>query len=126
MSLIVIINSEITFISDNVKGIRNSVNRIKLLEYLKSYVTGNGFIFLQEKHSCINHEIKWRKRIQRRALFLQRKKNSFRVAIAFYGSKTIGKTNKISDKLGRILLVEATNNDTLFVLIKIYYANTEL
>ena len=59
MSLIVIINSEITFISDNVKGIQNSVNRIKLLEYLKSYVTGNGFIFLQEKHSCINDEIKW-------------------------------------------------------------------
>ena len=58
--------------------------------------------------------------------FSPTEKNSFRVAIAFYGSKTIGKTNKISDKLGRILLVEATNNDTLFVLIKIYYPNTAL
>ena len=53
-------NSEITFTSTNVKGIQNSVKRIKLFEYLKSYVTGNGFIFLQETHSCINDEIKWR------------------------------------------------------------------
>ena len=36
-------NSEITFISNNVKGIQNSIKRIKLFEYLKSYVTGNGF-----------------------------------------------------------------------------------
>ena len=53
-------NSEITFISKNVKGIQNSVKRIKLFEYLKRYATGNGFIFLQEMHSCINDEIKWR------------------------------------------------------------------
>ena len=51
-------NNEITFISNNVKGILNSFKRIKLLEYLKSYVTPNGFILLLETHSCINDEIR--------------------------------------------------------------------
>ena len=43
-------NSKITFIFNNVKGIRNSVKRIKLFEYLKSYAIANGFIFLQKTH----------------------------------------------------------------------------
>ena len=63
-SLVVTMNKEITFISSNVKGIQNSIKRIK---------------------------------------------NSCRVAI--YGSKTIKQTNKISDKSGRILLVEAKIDD---------------
>ena len=53
-------NSGIIFISNNVKGIKNSVKRIKLFEYFKSYLTANGFIFLQETRSGINGEIKWR------------------------------------------------------------------
>ena len=118
-------NSEITFISNNVKGIQNSVKRIKLFEYLKSYVTGNGFIFLQETHSCINDEIKWRDEFNGELFFSHGKANSCGVAIGFYGSKTIEQINKISDKSGRILLVEATIDDTVFVLINIYNVHTE-
>ena len=59
-SLVVTMNEEITFISSNVKGIQNSIKRIKI--------------------SC---------------------------RVAIYASKTIKQTNKISDKSGRILLVEA-------------------
>ena len=36
------------------------------------------------------------------------------------------KTNKISDKSGRILLVEATIDDMVFPLINIYNSNTKL
>ena len=50
---------------------------------------------------------------------------SCRVAIGFYGSKTIERINKISDKSGRIILDEATIDETLFLLINIYNANTE-
>ena len=39
-------NSEITFATYNVEGIQNSVKRIKFLKFLKSYATGNRFIFL--------------------------------------------------------------------------------
>ena len=44
----------------------------------------------------------------------------------FYRSKTIEQTNKISDKSGRMLLVEATIDDMVFVLINIYNAKTQL
>ena len=113
-------NSEITFISNNVTGIQNSVKRIKFFEYLKSYVTANGFIFLQETHSCIRDEIKWRDEFNREVYFSHVKTNSCGVAIDFYGSKKIEQTNRMSDKLGRILLVEATIDYTVFVLINIY------
>ena len=66
-------NSEITFISNNVEGIQTSVKRMKLFEYLKSYVTENGFIFLQKTH-FLNGE-----------LFLSHgKTNSCGVSIGFY------------------------------------------
>ena len=112
-------NKEITFISNNVKGIQNSVKRRKLLEYFTNCVTGNGFIFLQETHSCINDEIKWRDEFNGQLFFSHGKTNSCRVTIGFCGSKKIEPTNKISDKLGRILLDEATVDDTVFVLINI-------
>ena len=118
-------NSEITFISNNFKGIQNSVKRMNLFEYLKSYITVNGFIFLQEMHSRINDEIKWRDEFNGELLVSYGKTNSCEVAIGFYGSKTIEQTNKISAKSGRILLVEATIDDMVFVLINIYNANTE-
>ena len=105
-------NSKITFISNNVKGIQNSAKRIKLFKYLKSYVTGNGFIFVQETHSCINDEIKWRDEFNGELFFSHGKTNSCGVAIGFYGSKTIEQINKISDKSERMLLVEARIDDT--------------
>ena len=74
-------NSEITFISNNVKGIKNSVRRIELFEYLKSYVTTDGFIFLQETHSSINDEIKWRDEFNGEPFFCHRKRNSKTIRI---------------------------------------------
>ena len=50
------------------------------------------------------------RRVHQRVLFLQRKKQ----------------TSKISDNSARILLVEPTIDDTVFVLINIYNANTKL
>ena len=40
--------NDIAFISNNVKWIQGSQKRIKLFEYLKSYVTSNGFVFLRK------------------------------------------------------------------------------
>ena len=118
-------NSEITFISNNVKEIQNSGKRIELFEYLKSNATANGFIFQQKTHSCINDEIRWRDEFHGDLFFFHRKTNSCGVAIGFYVSKIIEQTNKVSDKSGRILLVEAKIDDMIFLLINIYNANTE-
>ena len=97
-----------------------------MFECLKSYVTENGFIFPQKTLSCINNEIKWRDEFNGEFFFSHGKTNPCGVDIGVYGSKTIEQTNKISDKSENILLVEETIDDAVFVVIKIYNANTEL
>ena len=49
----------ITFISNNAKGIQTSQKRMKLFEYLMSYVATNGFVLFQETHSSTGDEKKW-------------------------------------------------------------------
>ena len=53
-------NGNYNFISNNVKGIKASEKRLKLLQYLKNNINDNGFIFLQETHSLSNDELKWK------------------------------------------------------------------
>ena len=45
--------------------------------------------------------------------------------MAFYGSITYTVRKKASDKHGRILIIEALIDDTEFILIYLYSANTE-
>ena len=47
------------FISNNVKGLQNSLKRIKISEYLKIKLGSNEFLFLQESHSSFTSEQKW-------------------------------------------------------------------
>ena len=56
------------------------------------YVAANGFIFLQETHSCINDEIRWRDEFNGELFFFHGKKKTCGVAIDFYGPKTIEQT----------------------------------
>ena len=50
------INNYIQFISNNAKGLQSLKKRIKVFEYLKNYISNNGFMFLQETHSKIFDE----------------------------------------------------------------------
>ena len=72
----------------------------------------------------VNDEIKWRDEFNEELFFSHGKTNLCGVAIGFYGSKIIEQIKKISDKSGRILIVEAKIDDTVFVLINIYNSNT--
>ena len=47
------------FISSNVKGLQNSLKRIKIFEYLKNNLGSNGFLLLEETHSFLADEKKW-------------------------------------------------------------------
>ena len=51
--------NNLSFISNNVKGFQAISKRIKIFEYLKNYVSSNGFIFLQETHSSVKDEKVW-------------------------------------------------------------------
>ena len=54
-----ICSNNLTFLTNNVKGLQSSKIRIKLIEYFKSKLNHNGFLFLQEAHSTIKNEITW-------------------------------------------------------------------
>ena len=51
--------NNLSLISINVKGLQAVSKWIKIFEYLKNYITSNGFIFLQETHSSVKHEKIW-------------------------------------------------------------------
>ena len=97
------------------------LKRIKIIEYLKNYVTSNGFIFLQETQSSIKDEKIWNDEFKGQLFFSHGKTNSCGVAIGFVGTKH----NIRRDNLGRILVIEVKIDDSVFVLINIYNANTE-
>ena len=48
------------FITNNVKGLLLSKKRLKLFEYFRNKLSSNGMLFLQETHSTINNELKWK------------------------------------------------------------------
>ena len=48
----------LSFITNNVKGIQSIKKRLKLIEYFKSKITTHGILFLQEIHSSSEDEQK--------------------------------------------------------------------
>ena len=90
------------------RKVRTKSKKQNCLNIEKKYVTKNGFIFLQEMHSC------WTRQVQQRPFFFQGKSNSCAVAIGF-GAFFVATEH---------LWVDATINDTIFVLINIYNSNT--
>ena len=46
-------SNNLTFLTSNVNGLQLSKKRIKLIEYFKSKLNHNGFLFLQETHSTM-------------------------------------------------------------------------
>ena len=46
-------SNNLTLLTNNVKGLQSSKKRIKLIEYFRSKLNHNRFIFLQETHSTI-------------------------------------------------------------------------
>ena len=117
--------NNLSFISNNVKGLQAISKRVKIFEYLKNYVTSNGFIFLQETHSSVKDEKLWIDEFEGQLFFSHGKTNSCGVAIGFVGKKALNILNIKRDNLGRILVIEVKIDDSVFVLINIYNANTQ-
>ena len=117
--------NNLSFILSNVKGLQANSKRIKIFEYLKNYVISNGFSFLQETHSSVKDEKIWNDEFGGQLFFSHGKTNSCGVAIGFVGTKALNILNIKRDDLGRILVIEVKTDDSVFVLINIYNANTE-
>ena len=82
-------------------------------------------IFLQETYSSVKDEKIWNDEFEGQLFFSHGKTNSCGVAIGFVGTKALNILNITRDNLGRILVIEVKIDDSVFVLINIYNANTE-
>ena len=76
------INDELSFLSKNVKGIKASEKRLKLLEYFRILSNPVGFVFLQETHFSVDV-----KNNSRTIVFSHSKTNYCGAAIGYYGKK---------------------------------------
>ena len=105
------VNNYIQSISNNVKGLQSLEK--KLFEYLKNFISNNGFMFLQEAYSAVFD------------FFSQGHSNSCRVAIGFLGNMNFNVLSKIQDNDGRILILDVQVDDAVFLLINLYKTNEE-
>ena len=99
--------TDISFISNNVKGFQNSLKRLKIVNYLKENLSYNGFLFLQETHSSSKDEIKWKDEFKEELFFLHRKTNSCEVAIGYTRKTYFKLLKKKNDENGRFSILEA-------------------
>ena len=74
---------------NNVNGIQSTKKRLKLIEYFKSNLNSEGFLFLQETHSTLKDEVNWTQEFKGQLFFSQGKSNSCGVLICYFGSKNL-------------------------------------
>ena len=67
----------------------------------------------------------WKKDFKDPIYFLSRKSNSCGVLIAYFGTGTFTIKKQQTDKEGHILILDVSINDSEYILINLYNANTE-
>ena len=118
-------NNSVSFITNNVKGMQSFKKRLKLMQYFKDKIGSTGVLFLQETHSDSKVEQKWKEDFKGPIFFSHGKSNSCGVLIAYFGTGTFIVKKQQTDKEGRILILDVSINDSEYILINLYNANTE-
>ena len=116
-----VMNGNYSFIS-NVKGMKTSE---KLFEYLRNNINNNGFIFLQETHSSLNDEQKWKDDFGSPLFFSHRKSSSCSITIGNCGTESFKVVNTACNKNEQIQILDAKWNATINSLINFYNSNKE-
>ena len=94
------------------------------MQYFKDKIGSTGVLFLQETHSNSRVEQKWKEDLEG-PFFSHGKSNSCGVLIAYFGTGTFIVKKKQTDNEGRILILDVSINDSEYILINLYNANTE-
>ena len=109
----------------NVRGLRDYTKRKKNFQYLKKQTTPKGMVFLHETHTCIKkaaqHKNMWRGTMR----FSHGTTDSRGVLIAFRESLNFKILNDYRDTVGRILVLKGVIEDSPYLLINFYNANTQ-
>ena len=101
-------SNNLTFLTRDVKGLQSSKKRIKLIEYFKSKLNHNGFLFLQETHSAIKNENTWVNDLNGLVFLSHGANNSCNVLIAYLGKTSFVLNKQKTDKAGRIFILHVT------------------
>ena len=72
------------FLSNNLKGLQSTKNRLKLFNFLKNKIGPKGILFLQETHSSVETEKKWIDDFKDKIYYSLGKTNSCGILIAIY------------------------------------------
>ena len=111
--------------SNNVNGLKSSKKCIKMFEYFREKILNNGIKFLQETHSSKDTFNNWQNDFKGEVFFSYGSTSSCGVMTGYLGSKKFQLNKIYKDDHGRILIVDANNDNQNFVLINFYNANTE-
>ena len=90
----------LSFITNNVKGIQSMKKRLKLIEYFKSKIMKHRILFLQETHCNSDDEQKWRDNFGGNTFFSHDKRNSCGVLISCIGTHNFVGNNQKTDNDG--------------------------
>ena len=97
--------NKINFIFSNVKCFQSTNKGLKLIKHFKDKIFSNIFLFLQETHSTVNDEIKWKDDFEGEVFYSYGKSNSCGVLICFIGSKKLFIKNMLSENDDRIFIL---------------------
>ena len=111
-------------LSFNVKGLQNKSKRLQIFNYSKEKVR-NGIVLLQETHSSVEQEGKWKKEWEEDIYQNHGSSNSRGTLIAF--SKGFDKKvlKYVDDQNGRIQILTFEHKKTKFMVINVYIDNIE-
>ena len=118
-------SNNLTFLTNDVKGLQSSKKRTKLIEYFRSKLNHNGFLFLQETHSSIKNENTWDNDFNGPAFFSHGASNSCGVLLTYLSKTSFVLNEQKTDKTGRILILDVILDGDHYILINLYNANTE-
>ena len=91
---------------------------------MKSKLEFNGVLFLPETNSFSDDESAWADDFKGQVFFSHGTSKSRDVLITYLGSKSFVVKNKRNDDAGPILILDVTTDNTDYILVNIYNANT--
>ena len=115
---------DFNFLSNNVKRMQSSRKRLKQFEYFKNKLMPSGLLFFTRKTFDRWLRKNRKGKCGRDLHFSHGSSSSCEVLIALYGNQGIAVKKKSSNKKGRVIILDVRIDDSDFLLMNIYNANT--
>ena len=92
-------SSNLTFFTNNIKGLQPSIKRIKLMEYFKIQLTHSGLLFSASNNSNVKNENSWTNDFNGWVFFSHGASNSCGILIAYLVKHPLSLINRKQIKL---------------------------